>query len=470
MSKQVVVKVMWGKHLFEDIAVDMDQSPMVFKTKIAELTNVEPARQKILLKAGTLGDEEWGKCKVKKNQTVMVMGTASDKILKAPTERTLFIENQTDNGRSETLLPSGLANLGNTCYMNSTLQCMNNIKGLEQIMNKGDGDGQSLGTSVYNLLKVINVSNKSPMTESLTTMLVEEVWTGLKQHNPQFNERTPQGAFAQQDADECWGAMLRAFEGIDKAGVRSLMGINIEETYTCKESEDEPVKTLNVEELQLSYNASKATHVHGAIAEMAQGEEVEKHSEKLGRTAVFTKKMFISRLPRYLVLKGLRFQWHAEHQRKILRPVKYQTSLDMFEFCSDELKQKLTPMRNQIREATSKRTERQLSEKSNKETTKDPEAMEVEKVETSSSFDDDAGSNNNGYYNLVAILSHQGRSADSGHYVGWCLQPNGSWLKFDDDKVSPVKAEQVLELCGGRPDAHIGYLLVYEAQKPDLSE
>lgn len=33
-----------------------------------------------------------------------------------------------------------------------------------------------------------------------------------------------------------------------------------------------------------------------------------------------------------------------------------------------------------------------------------------------------------GIYDLVAVLTHKGRSADSGHYVGWVKQENGSLL------------------------------------------
>jgi len=30
-----------------------------------------------------------------------------------------------------------------------------------------------------------------------------------------------------------------------------------------------------------------------------------------------------------------------------------------------------------------------------------------------------------GVYDLVAVLTHKGRSADSGHYVGWVKQDDG---------------------------------------------
>ena len=41
----------------------------------------------------------------------------------------------------------------------------------------------------------------------------------------------------------------------------------------------------------------------------------------------------------------------------------------------------------------------------------------------------DIGSNNSGYYELVAVLTHQGRSSSSGHYVGWVSLKNGrTWI------------------------------------------
>ena len=38
-------------------------------------------------------------------------------------------------------------------------------------------------------------------------------------------------------------------------------------------------------------------------------------------------------------------------------------------------------------------------------------------------------------YTLQAILTHQGRSSSSGHYVGWCRHKGDQWNKFDDDVV-----------------------------------
>lgn len=47
----------------------------------------------------------------------------------------------------------------------------------------------------------------------------------------------------------------------------------------------------------------------------------------------------------------------------------------------------------------------------------------------------DVGSNNSGYYELQAVLTHKGRSSSSGHYVAWVRRKGGmcdkiTWTLF----------------------------------------
>lgn len=66
------------------------------------------------------------------------------------------------------------------------------------------------------------------------------------------------------------------------------------------------------------------------------------------------------------------------------------------------------------------------------------------------------------------MVTHKGRTADSGHYVAWVKQPSdGSWVCFDDDKLSVRTEEEVLQLSGGG-DWHMAYLLVYRAIMADV--
>ena len=61
----------------------------------------------------------------------------------------------------------------------------------------------------------------------------------------------------------------------------------------------------------------------------------------------------------------------------------------------------------------------------------------------------DPGCNNSANYQLSAVLTHQGRSSSSGHYLAWVRYRRDEWLKLDDDKVFVVKEEDVLKLSGG---------------------
>merc|ERR1719510_1854910 len=84
-----------------------------------------------------------------------------------------------------------------------------------------------------------------------------------------------------------------------------------------------------------------------------------------------------------------------------------------------------------------------------------------------------------GAFDLMAVVSHQGRSADGGHYVCWALskkQPEekkdktgkvkkekaeDEWILFDDEKVSE-RPDNVVDLAGGRLDTHIAYFCLYK--------
>ena len=69
----------------------------------------------------------------------------------------------------------------------------------------------------------------------------------------------------------------------------------------------------------------------------------------------------------------------------------------------------------------------------------------------------DPGSNSSGNYELIAVLTHKGRSSSSGHYLGWVRHRGNEWLKMDDDTVSVILEEDVLKLSGGGSFAEIYY-------------
>ena len=64
-----------------------------------------------------------------------------------------------------------------------------------------------------------------------------------------------------------------------------------------------------------------------------------------------------------------------------------------------------------------------------------------------------------GKYALTSLVTHKGRGANAGHYIGW-RKEGSQWYKFDDDVVTEVKSEDVEKLCGGG-DNDTAYILMY---------
>ncbi|VDP78321.1 unnamed protein product [Schistosoma curassoni] len=133
----------------------------------------------------------------------------------------------------------------------------------------------------------------------------------------------------------------------------------------------------------------------------------------------------------------------------------------MHEFCTPELQQKLLPMREKQR----LKEDEVVNPSSQKNTFKSkpdsvrPDPFQNPDLYEPNFFADDPGSNNSGYYDLQGVLSHQGRTSTSGHYVAW-VKKQGMWFKFDDDRVSQVTSEDILRLSGGG-DWHCAYILLY---------
>lgn len=48
------MKVKWCKETFENVEVNTDEIPMLFKAQLFALTGVQPERQKVLVKGFTL--------------------------------------------------------------------------------------------------------------------------------------------------------------------------------------------------------------------------------------------------------------------------------------------------------------------------------------------------------------------------------------------------------------------------------
>lgn len=188
----------------------------------------------------------------------------------------------------------------------------------------------------------------------------------------------------------------------------------------------------------------------------------EKTSASLGRLVKFTGEASIVSLPPYLTIQMVRFYYKADIQQKakILRKVAFPLLLDLYDLCDDSLKEQLQGPRLAFKEAE----DIQAGVSSNKKQKTDDGKEAVDDIAAH------AGALT-GRYELIGVLTHKGRSADSGHYVSWTKHhaTDGQWVQFDDDRMVLRKDEEVLALSGGG-DWHMAYLLLFKAQRvPSLT-
>jgi len=475
------VNVKWGSESYKGVEVDTDQEPLVFKAQLFALTGVNTDRQKVVVKGKIVPQHGWDNIKLKNGQTILMMGSVEENNVDiAPQDRVKFIEDMSEQDLVAVLdLPSGLTNLGNTCYMNATVQCLKTVPELTTALKAYSDSGMG------------SLSSSSP-AESIISAL-KQLYSAMKQDStvppvillqvlhdvfPRFAEKGEGGRFIQQDANECWTELVRMLqqklypagngdvEQDRKSVIDTYFGGMWDVEMKCDESETEAVtkSTESFTELNCHINTDIKYLDSGLRAAMKGS--IEKRSPTLDRDALYTKTSMISRLPAYLRVQFIRFYYKEKENvnAKILKEVKFTMILDLYELCTPELQKKLMPMRDKFKEQEDKKVHQATeiamkgTKKKEKKTNKLPYA-----------FEDDVGSNNSGYYELQAVLTHQGRTSSSGHYIGWVRRNNTEWVKCDDDDISLIHQEDILKLAGGG-DWHCAYVLLYGPRVLEVEE
>ena len=81
-------------------------------------------------------------------------------------------------------------------------------------------------------------------------------------------------------------------------------------------------------------------------------ESMSKRSEVLDRDAEYIKTLKVARLPGYLTVQMVRFQFKQKDaiNAKILKDIKFPMMLDVHDLCTSELQNKLLPMRSKFKD------------------------------------------------------------------------------------------------------------------------
>uniref|UniRef100_A0A7R9ZQX1 Ubiquitin carboxyl-terminal hydrolase n=1 Tax=Craspedostauros australis TaxID=1486917 RepID=A0A7R9ZQX1_9STRA len=582
MTDSVPFSVKWGKESFTLNCV-IPGGVKGLKTELEEKTSVPHDRMKLMPKSkglwkGVLKDDfdlssiDWQAALAKNKGNplqILLMGSAAK--LTGPKTKTVFLEDLPPEEIAKVQEPSGLENLGNTCYLNSVVQCLRAVpqmrNGLKSLQPAQSSPQSLFLTSLRDTLQQLDRTS-NPVAPSTFVR-------ATKMSFPQFAQTARNGAPMQQDAEEFFSGLLTIaaaatsrdenikaalpFSTDEELGgahnmIDALFGLKMEETLTCDEfdpklknkgsakdaasaeakSDDDdkmevdgpteaPVKSSDLHRklvcnIQGGADGSSQTNVNHIAEgiELSLHGKIEKRSEILGRNAMWTRTQRIARLPPIITVQFGRFYWkatpdsadHAGVKCKVMKPIAFNNILDVYEFCTDEIKAVLKKSRDKALKEEDDRINMKL--KGSMEADKkpadgaddakpaaaaagegeeaDPElqaalAMSMQTEEEKlASIGPGLPAEFQGQYELFAVVTHKGRDADGGHYMAWVKASNPSgkaekaekigdtdednedWFVFDDDEVSPCKTEDVLKLKGGG-DWHMSYLNFYRAKK-----
>lgn len=575
MSTNYTTAVKWGK---ETIEIQLDPSAGVagLKSELQARTGVPAERMKIMPKSkglwkGVLKDtvdlSTLKLSSIKPPIQMLMMGSATLPV--EPVKKTVFLEDLAPEEAAKMVEPSGLVNLGNTCYLNSVTQCLRVIPHLRDGLKSysprpGNGGGNQQQTQVHAMLLKSLLSTFNGLDRSSTAISPQNLVMATKMAFPQMAQTGPGGQPMQQDAEEFYSSIMgaaatelrgdevirAAFHG-ENCGeedlngavnvIDAVFGLKMEETLTCDElttattdgDKDAMETDANalVEPPVITYDLHRklVCNIQGGsdatsqvnVTHLAEGIQLsmtgklEKYSDALGRNAQWTRSQKIARLPPYLTVQFGRFYWkatpdsqdHAGVKCKVMKPVGFQGTFDAYEFCSDKVKKVLKVARDKAAQEEEDRVAKKLRgeedvakkegdgdakmEEDAKPAAEEDEMDEELKAALAMSVEPEQlpvgpglPEDFQGLYELFAVVTHKGRDADGGHYMGWVKadntdkrkvgkksekiadtdEDNDDWFVFDDDEVSPCKTEDILKLKGGG-DWHMSYLNFYRAKK-----
>ncbi|KAM3136181.1 hypothetical protein pb186bvf_011640 [Paramecium bursaria] len=493
------VNIKWGQETFQEVPFDPSEPLDKFKALLQDLSGVPAQKQKIIFKGVVLKDGlDLSALKIQNGGTILLNGAKED--IKIDHKNIVFLEDLTADQKAALLkekagiiLPIGLENLGNTCYLNSSIQILRRVNELNDHITKQDHND-----IFYHALRgvFLDLQQKG---QSVTPKRFLMVFFSAF---PQFMEKDGHGGFKQQDADECFQNILTKIQpqcqirtgNQDVNLLKHLFEIQFESIIQTPELPDEQPQFQKSTDRKLmciidNNNNPVNTLTEGIKASLE--EQFTKFSDFDKQEHVYKRVNRISKLPNYLLVQMVRFFWKQGYgtkegvKAKILRNVAFPKILDLFDFCTPVVQGQLQVGREleksrQLEQQSQEKDELELFKKDLEEKgqiipddsreifKKFKERKRQEEIDNhDKSLNRQFGTGKEtGNYEVIGVLTHQGREADSGHYVAWVHRSGDDWIQYNDDTVTEVKIDQILDLRGGG-DWHMAYYLLYRKLEID---
>lgn len=478
------------------ISIPLTATAGELKAQVNDLIKVPVSRQKYMVKGGLTDDNATNLSSlIKPGSNVMVLGTPDTGLVSKPKQQSQFIEDLAPDQQFQHVhqLPIGFQNMGNTCYLNATLQALYRIEPLRDMILEYAPSTSSAGNPEDELHRKIVVEMKrcfeNLKNKNYKSVMPMVLLTALRKCYPQFAERDPQsGFYKQQDAEELFTQLSQSMANVFGDQFKDAFSIHFRTTIKDSSNEDDVTVKEDESDVKLQCHISGATNFlkNGLIESLH--ETIEKRSEITGMNSNYVVEKQITKLPKYLTVQYVRFFWKrsAGKKSKILRKVVFPFQLDVADMLTPEYAKDKIKVREDFRQVDKERIDKERDLKKRKidnnggnsdstvMTPREKHETELalaqsekehwmEEFKKHAPKDLQPGENPSSLYDLVGVITHQGANSESGHYQSFIRDEmdENKWYNFNDDKVSVVEKEKIEALAGGG-ESDSALILIYK--------